>query len=72
VAARARATPFLGQEGPGATVQDPAVQPPQPVFVPFKVPVAVTLTELDADGMPCRTRHVAVRTFRLSAERSRP
>jgi hypothetical protein len=68
-----RATPFLGREGPGVTLLDPAVlQPPQPVFVPFKVPVAVTLTDLDAGGMPSRTRHVTVRTIRLSEERSRP
>jgi hypothetical protein len=72
----ARATPFLGQEGPGATVASmrnrTVVQPPQPDFVPFKVPVAVTLTDLDAGGMPGRPRHVTVRTIRLSEERRRP
>jgi hypothetical protein len=69
-AAMARATPFLGREGPGGAMSKQATREvPQPDFVPFKVPVAVTLTDLDAGGTPCRTRQMTVGTIRLAADR---
>jgi hypothetical protein len=67
----ARATPFLGQEGPGGSVLGKPGTPaaPQPNCIPFKAPVGVTLTELDAGGLPCRTRQVWVCMIRLAGDR---
>jgi hypothetical protein len=65
-----RATPFLDQEGPGGSVGKPGDRAPAPrLFVPFRTPVPVTLTFLDAGGLPCRTRQLKVREIRLTDNR---
>jgi hypothetical protein len=64
----ARATPFLGEEGPGATFLKPGKPGPSgSEFVPFRAPVRVTLTHLDASGTTLRTEQQAVREIRRAS-----
>ena len=65
----ARATPFLGHEGPGTNILRLGGARVAPSPVTFRRPVWLTLIPLDSTGAPRALRQVKIRQIRLIAAR---